>query len=100
MEAGTYRYATFLARRIRRIFPALCTVLIATFIAGWLLLSQQELVALGNEIFAGSFFFANILYWSQLGYFDGAAEMKPAPSPVEPRRRRAGHTLLTHRSSG
>ena len=34
-------------------------------------------MALGNEIFAGSFFFANIQYWSQLGYFDAAAEMKP-----------------------
>jgi peptidoglycan/LPS O-acetylase OafA/YrhL len=76
-ESGTFRYYKFMARRMRRIFPALCTVLLATFVGGWLLFTEQEFIALGKQTIAGSLFFANILFWMQDGYFDTASEFKP-----------------------
>ncbi|RYZ79870.1 MAG: acyltransferase, partial [Proteobacteria bacterium] len=77
IRTQTYRYSLFMARRIRRIFPALATVLLSTVLAGWFLLSDTELVSLAKELIAGSLFFANILYWTQEGYFNAASEFKP-----------------------
>ncbi len=77
IRSQTYRYSLFMARRIRRIFPALATVLLSTSLAGWYLLSDNELVSLAKELIAGSLFFANILYWTQEGYFNAASEFKP-----------------------
>ncbi|MGY3137904.1 peptidoglycan/LPS O-acetylase OafA/YrhL [Bradyrhizobium sp. USDA 4501] len=77
IQNGSFSLATFYARRIRRIFPALIVVLIAAFIAGWQLLMPSELVALGKEIAAGAGFSANLLFYSEGGYFDAAAQTKP-----------------------
>ncbi|RYZ91209.1 MAG: acyltransferase [Proteobacteria bacterium] len=77
IRSKSYRYSLFMARRIRRIFPALATVLLSTLLAGWFLLSDSELVSFSKELIAGSLFFANILYWTQEGYFNAASEFKP-----------------------
>ena len=94
METGTYRYSTFMARRIRRIFPALCTVLTATFIAGWLLLSQQELVALGDEIFGRLVLLRQHPLLAAAGLLRCRCRDEAAASPMESRRRGAVLHLL------
>jgi peptidoglycan/LPS O-acetylase OafA/YrhL len=77
LNEGRFSFPTFYARRIRRIFPALIIVLLATWAVGWFALMADEYRQLGGNIAAGAGFFSNILLWRQSGYFDGAAELKP-----------------------
>lgn len=67
----------FYARRIRRIFPALATVLAATFAVGWFTLFDEEFRELGKHMLAGVGFVSNLALWQEAGYFDRAAELKP-----------------------
>ncbi|HEX4299433.1 MAG TPA: acyltransferase, partial [Gammaproteobacteria bacterium] len=76
-EQRSFTYAGFYSRRIRRIFPALAVVLIATFAAGWFLLLPDELAQVGQYMAAGSGFVSNLLSWHEAGYFDNASETKP-----------------------
>lgn len=73
----TFSFLDFYSRRIRRIFPALLVVIIATFIFGFFLLSADEFSSLGKLVVAGVGFVANLVLWSESGYFDAATETKP-----------------------
>jgi peptidoglycan/LPS O-acetylase OafA/YrhL len=77
MRAGRFSIATFYARRVRRIFPALIVVLAFTFAVGWVLLFPEELKHLGRDISTSAGFVANLSLWSETGYFDRAVETKP-----------------------
>lgn len=77
LEKGTFSFAEFYARRIRRIFPALILVLITSFVIGWFVLLADEYKQLGKHIAAGAGFVSNLVLWSESGYFDNAAETKP-----------------------
>ena len=67
----------FYWRRIRRIFPALIFVLLATIVAGALIMLPYEFKKLGIELIGGSTFSSNFVYLQQLGYFDNSAIQKP-----------------------
>lgn len=67
----------FYARRIRRIFPALVTVLLATWAMGWFCLTKDEYRELGKQVLAGAGFVSNWALWTETGYFDQAASTKP-----------------------
>jgi peptidoglycan/LPS O-acetylase OafA/YrhL len=54
LQAGQFSYAEFYVRRIRRIFPALVTVLLFTALAGSWLLLPSELHQLGRHVAAGA----------------------------------------------
>jgi peptidoglycan/LPS O-acetylase OafA/YrhL len=77
IQGGTFSLVDFYSRRIRRIFPALAIVLLATGIFGWFALRADELSQLGKHIAAGAGFVSNLVLWSESGYFDAAAETKP-----------------------
>jgi len=77
IHAGTFSITDFYSRRIRRIFPALSVVLIATGVFGWFSLRADEFQQLGKHIAAGAGFVSNIVLWGESGYFDNAAETKP-----------------------
>ena len=77
LERGTFSFAEFYARRIRRIFPALVLVLAACYVMGWFALLPAEYAQLGKHIAAGAGFISNIVFWGEAGYFDNAAETKP-----------------------
>ncbi|WP_416048931.1 acyltransferase family protein [Cupriavidus basilensis] len=77
VATGTFRFSHFYARRIRRIFPALTLVLIACFAFGWSSLMPAELKELGKHLASGAGFVSNFALWSEAGYFDPAAEVKP-----------------------
>src|ERR1700684_255466 len=56
LQQGTFRFATFYARRIKRIFPALLVVLTCVTIFGWLALFTDEYRSLGKHLAAGAGF--------------------------------------------
>jgi peptidoglycan/LPS O-acetylase OafA/YrhL len=67
----------FYVRRVRRIFPALITVLIFTTIISTFLLYQSEYLALGTQIMAGAGFVSNIILYQDVDYFGEAAINQP-----------------------
>lgn len=77
LQAQTFSFGDFYFRRIRRIFPALLTVLIACYFFGWFALFADEYMQLGKHIAGGAGFVANLVFWSEVGYFDQVAETKP-----------------------
>lgn len=77
LAKGTFSFADFYARRIRRIFPALLLVLLACLVFGAYTLMPAEFAQLGKHSAAGAGFVANWVLWSEVGYFDNAAETKP-----------------------
>ena len=76
-NAGNFSFAEFYARRIRRLFPALITMLVLTMAYGWLILLPDEFRQLGKHVAAGTLFIQNIVFWKESGYFDTAASLKP-----------------------
>ena len=77
LEQGNFRFLDFYARRVRRIFPALILVLVTAFILGWCILFVSEYKQLGKHIAGGAGFVANLILWSESGYFDNLADTKP-----------------------
>ena len=77
LQRGTFSFADFYARRVKRIFPALLIVLVLVTIFGWFSLFTDEYQALGKQVAAGAAFVSNVTLWKEAGYFDPAAELKP-----------------------
>lgn len=75
--AGDLSIFGFYARRIRRLFPALLLVLVATLALGWLIMLPHEFVVLGKHAAAGALYVVNLVLRDEAGYFDAAAESKP-----------------------
>ena len=66
---GRFSYIEFYSRRIRRIFPALLLILLATSMAGWALLSARENRELAGEVAGAATFVANLVLWDESGKF-------------------------------
>jgi len=77
LNAGKFSILHFYDRRVRRIFPALVTVLLATLGFAWYVLFRPEFWILGKHVAASTLFAENILLWSEDGYFDRASNHKP-----------------------
>lgn len=74
---GRFSLAKFYGRRIRRIFPALALCMTAVMAYGLVALLPSELTQVGKHLFFGAAFLSNIALWSESGYFDGVATLKP-----------------------
>lgn len=77
LDSGAFSFTGFYARRIRRLFPALIPVLLASLAYGWFVLLPSDYAALGLDAAGGAGFVSNILLWQEAGYFDRAAALKP-----------------------
>ncbi len=77
VHAGTFRYVEFVWKRCRRIVPALLAVLVTTLLAGACILTGPELVSLARHVAVASLSGSNLLLWSEVGYFDTSAALKP-----------------------
>lgn len=77
LNKGSFSIVEFYKRRVRRIFPALFVVLLASAIAGWFFLLPSEYQQLGKHIAAGTAFVSNFALWNESGYFDISAMFKP-----------------------
>ena len=74
---GRFSLTDFYARRIRRIFPALCAVLAASAVAAYFLLIPSDLIAVGKSLKATVLFYSNFQLLKEVGYFDAPAMDKP-----------------------
>ncbi len=77
LDKGTFSFAEFYSRRIKRIFPALILVLFSCFAFGWFALLSDEFKQLGKHIAGGAAFVSNLVLWRESGYFDNTADAKP-----------------------
>lgn len=77
LKNNSFDFFDFYARRVKRIFPALLLMLTACYVFGWFYLLPDEFKQLGKHIASGVGFVANIVYWSESGYFDSSAGIKP-----------------------
>jgi peptidoglycan/LPS O-acetylase OafA/YrhL len=68
---GTFTYVNFYERRVRRIFPALFAVLIATFLTGYLILLPSDYASTLKATVGAVFFSSNFVFWREMkeGYF-------------------------------
>ncbi|RQR11269.1 acyltransferase [Burkholderia stagnalis] len=74
---GNFNLATFYARRVKRLFPALLILLASCFAFGWFNLFDTEFKSLGKHIASGALSVTNIVLWTEAGYFDTTADYKP-----------------------
>ncbi|MGV8916676.1 MAG: acyltransferase family protein [Pseudomonas sp.] len=77
IDAGSFSFYDFWARRARRIIPALTVVMAATLLVGWFLLPPSDYSQLGRVVRYQAMFLSNVLFMRQDGYFDNASELKP-----------------------
>jgi peptidoglycan/LPS O-acetylase OafA/YrhL len=77
LKKKQFSVATFYARRIRRIFPALVPVIAACLIIGWFVLLPSDFSALGLNALGGAAFTSNFVLLHETGYFDVPAAQNP-----------------------
>lgn len=77
IEQGTFKLSRFYERRARRLFPALFAVIFASCTAAWWLLLPWEMEDFGQSVATTALFASNFLFFTEAGYFDGPAELKP-----------------------
>lgn len=77
LDRNAFSFREFYARRVKRIFPALLLVLIASLAVGWFALFADGYRELGKHVLGGAGFVSNLVLWSESGYFDSAAATKP-----------------------
>lgn len=79
MEAARFSLATFFARRIRRLLPALLAVCLLTPVAGWFLMLPEEYKHLGAVLISQPLLAANFVYAASMkfGYFGTTSENYP-----------------------
>src|SRR6266700_1819728 len=77
LDRGSFSFAEFYARRVRRVFPALIVVMLTTLAAGTAMFLPDELTSLARNAIAGASFGANLMLLSEVGYFDHDAHVKP-----------------------
>lgn len=72
-----FTLSTFYRRRVKRLFPALITVLTVTLAVGWVCFLPGEFRHLGCHTIGATTFISNLLLWRETGYFATAAELTP-----------------------
>jgi len=77
IEQGKFSIFKFYERRARRILPALFVVMLACIPFAWLLLSPSDLTSFSKTLSTVPLFISNFFFWSEGGYFEAAAELKP-----------------------
>lgn len=77
LSRGTFRFADFYARRVRRLLPAAYVVLAATTLAAFVLLTAVQYRDYVAQLIGSLAFSNNLVLWSQTGYFSPDAAFRP-----------------------
>jgi peptidoglycan/LPS O-acetylase OafA/YrhL len=76
-KQGNFSILNFYERRVRRIFPALFSVVFACLMAGFFLFTPRDFGLLGWASFASMAFFSNLYFAKLDGYFAPSSESQP-----------------------
>lgn len=74
---GHLDFKRFYIRRMRRLLPALAVTLGTSLLLAFILFSPERFAAFGRSLGAAVFSVSNFVFWSESGYFDAAAKLKP-----------------------
>lgn len=74
---GQFNFGRFYIGRAKRLFPAMFVTLAASAILAALLLAPEHLADFGASLVYAIMSASNFYFWSQAGYFDTAAQLKP-----------------------
>jgi len=77
IRGNTFSMAAFLARRARRIVPALACVILVSFVAAFLIMSPEEMEEFGNSLTWSALFGANFHFYGTTDYFALDAQERP-----------------------
>src|SRR5580700_7648957 len=77
LHSGTFSFARFYERRVRRLLPALYAMVALTAIPTFHYLLASERAEFFRSLAAVVTFTSNFFFWFQTGYFDHAAVEKP-----------------------
>src|SRR5258705_8957743 len=77
VKSGTFSFAQFYERRVRRLLPALYAMVALTAIPSFHYLLTSERQEFCRSVAAVVTFASNFFFWFQTGYFDHAAVEKP-----------------------
>lgn len=77
IQGDRFSIKSFYVRRIKRLFPALLLMFVATMLVAWFMLLPHEFRQLGKHVVGGAGFVGNLIFWSEVGYFDSSSELKP-----------------------
>jgi peptidoglycan/LPS O-acetylase OafA/YrhL len=77
IQSGTFSFARFYERRVRRLLPALYAMVALTAIPSFQYLLTSERQEFFGSVAAVVTFTSNFFFWFQTGYFDHAAVEKP-----------------------
>ncbi|MBL4783478.1 MAG: acyltransferase family protein [Porticoccaceae bacterium] len=76
MIRGTFSIKEFYSKRIQRLFPALFTTVVLTFIAAAFILLPEDFDRFSKSVVATIFSLSNFIFWSESGYWDVSSETK------------------------
>ncbi len=77
IDENRFSILGFYERRARRILPALFAMMSVVTLAAIAIFIPEDLDAFGKSLAAASLFLSNVWFFSELGYFTEAAELKP-----------------------
>lgn len=77
MERGTYKYSTFIASRISRLYPTLLSILIICLLLGFLIFTPNDYKELGISSLYSALSISNFHFMLGAGYFDTSSEINP-----------------------
>lgn len=77
IEAGDFSLARFYEKRIRRIFPALFSVIVFSLLFGAIFYAPEDLDKLAKSVRYTVIFFSNYFFARETGYFETSAELEP-----------------------
>jgi len=77
LDQARFSLVRFYERRVRRILPALYSVVLVTLGLAIALLTPDDLVRLAKSAVSIPVFLSNVFFWSERGYFGPAAELTP-----------------------
>lgn len=77
VDRGTFSFANFWTRRLRRIWPAASVTTLCTLVAGAVLLDPESYQLLATDAIAQTLMIANFQFMRGADYFGAAADLRP-----------------------
>jgi len=77
LESGIFSFSKFYLKRVQRLFPALFTVVLVTFIFAAFILFPDDFQRFAKSSLAAILSVSNVVFWNESGYWDVSSYSKP-----------------------